>query len=362
MKKYIQAGIGLLVGAVLVYFAFRDTNWPVVMDSIRRVNPLWLLLSFVFAVVSFFTRVQRWSYIVRVAQPVSFRHMFSATQVCFMINFVIPARLGEVVRALLLTRLTRIPFTKSLAMAAVDRIMDLAGLIAVMSVSLLGFPITQDITIPKDTFGPDAIVLSKTQAQHGELLVGVMLIILVATLVAVYMNQRLVLRLADAVLGSISKKLAEKVHVMIEHFAEGLHIFRNTADLAKSVTWSLITWGCFIVSISAMMQAFGVAWAWYTPFVLQTMLAIFLVAPIMPGMVGQFHIPIVLAIVATAPHTLPDEAKAVAIVAHLVNLIPIIASGLICLYIEKVGMGDLGRQMKQVDGGAESAAAAGTGE
>lgn len=349
MKKYIQSGVGVLIGVALVYFAFKDTNWGEVFASIRHVSPGWLVISICIAVASFFTRAQRWAYIVRVAQPVSFRHLFSATQIGFLVNFTIPARLGELVRALVLTRLTKIPFTKSVAMCAVDRIMDLAGLIAVMAVTLIGFPITRDVTIPKGTFGPEPIVLSAAQVKHGEVLAGIGLVALVAALVTLYLNQRLVLRISDAALGAFSKKLAEKVHGMIEHFAEGLHIFRRGADLAKSVLWSLATWGCFVLCACTFMQAFGITWFWYTPFVLQTLLAVFLIAPIMPGMVGQFHIPIVLAIVATSPQTTPSDAKAVAIVAHLLNLIPIIVSGLICLYMENLGLTELGRDIRHAE-------------
>ncbi|MBI5091540.1 MAG: flippase-like domain-containing protein [Candidatus Hydrogenedentes bacterium] len=100
MKKYIQSGVGVLIGVALVYFAFKDTNWGEVFASIRHVSPGWLVISICIAVASFFTRAQRWAYIVRVAQPVSFRHLFSATQIGFLVNFTIPVRLGELVRAL----------------------------------------------------------------------------------------------------------------------------------------------------------------------------------------------------------------------------------------------------------------------
>ena len=106
MKRYIQAIIGLAIGIGLLWFLFRDTNPAEIRDALRGVSPVWLCISLAFIVLGFFTRVQRWSYIVRTAKFVSFRHMFSATQIGFMANFVLPARLGEVVRAVVV-RTTR---------------------------------------------------------------------------------------------------------------------------------------------------------------------------------------------------------------------------------------------------------------
>ena len=101
-------------------------------------------MGMVFALVpialSFITRIYRWGYIVRAVEPnASFRSMFSATQIAFLVNFTVGMRSGEFVRPLVLSRLTGVSFSKAFATNMLDRIADLVGLIVVLSITLVAF-------------------------------------------------------------------------------------------------------------------------------------------------------------------------------------------------------------------------------
>ena len=73
MKKYLLAAVGLILGAALVWVLFRSTDWDEVLTSIRDISLPWLVLAHVPLLLTFPCRVQRWTYIVRAAHPVSFR-------------------------------------------------------------------------------------------------------------------------------------------------------------------------------------------------------------------------------------------------------------------------------------------------
>src|SRR5690606_14395379 len=104
-------------------------------------------------VLSFYVRILRWKYVVRATAPASFRSMFSATQIGFLANFTLPARAGEFIRPLVLSRLVGIPFSKSLALTSLDRVTDLFGLVAVMIVAGLAFQPTESVPVPKELLG-----------------------------------------------------------------------------------------------------------------------------------------------------------------------------------------------------------------
>ncbi len=104
MKKAVQIIVGLVIGALLLWWVFRDTDWAEVGTALGAVHWGWLAVATLFVLFSFITRILRWRYIVRTAKPVSFRSMFSATQIGFMANFILPGRAGEVIRALVLSR------------------------------------------------------------------------------------------------------------------------------------------------------------------------------------------------------------------------------------------------------------------
>ena len=213
MKKVVVNTVGIILAAFLVCWMFQDTDWADVGHAFRTVHWFWLGMSLIWVLIGFFTRVQRWSYIVRTAKPVSFRSMFSATQIGFLGNFVLPLRAGEAIRALVLSRLSQLSFSRCIAFVALDRVTDLVGLIVVMFLAVLTFHPAGPISMPADFSVPDwAPGLLRPQAiRVTALTMAGGLTGLVIMLVLLYVNQRIVLQLSDKILGTVSHALAKHV-------------------------------------------------------------------------------------------------------------------------------------------------------
>lgn len=352
MKRTLQIVVGIVIALLLMWLLFRGVAWRDLYTSMLKMHPAWLLLAQVPIWASFWLRILRWRYIVRAVHPATFRSMFSATQLGFLVNFTIGLRLGEVVRPLVLSRLNKIPFTKSLAVCALDRVTDLIGLMAVLLVAVFAYRPVRDIVLPPGVFGlahppriPAGLVVAGGEGM------AVMLVAIVAVLVILYLNQALLLRMTGRILSVFSRRLAEWACHLFEQFASGLHIFRSPVDMLKSSAYSMLTWGCFLTSYVCFMEAFGLTWPWYSPFVVQSILALFVSAPGVPGMLGQFHIPVVGGLLMTVPGIALPDAIAFAVVAHVANMIPILLLGLYSLYREGFGFVELSRE------GAEAEAA-----
>lgn len=343
MKKTIKLAIGLVIGVALLWLLFRNTDWHEVLDAIRNINIWWMLIAFVAILASFFARIQRWSYIVRTAKPVSFRHMFSATQIGFLVNFSVGGRIGEVVRAVVLSRLAQLRFPKTFAMVALDRVTDLIGLVMVVLVAVLSYSPADEVVIPEETFGAE-ITFAAERVTQFEVAAVAFLAMCLSVFVMLYVKQSLVIRIAEACAGVISKRLAAWVRDFLQHFADGFHIFRSASDMLKCVFFSLVTWGLALIAIHTSLLAFGIDAPWYAAFVIELLLAVAISAPGTPGFVGQFHIPIVIALVMLFPDIDISKAKALAIVAHIANLIPVYIIGIFCLYWEGFGFLELTRQ------------------
>jgi uncharacterized protein (TIRG00374 family) len=345
MKRRFQLIIGLGLGLFIVWFLFRDTDWAELWDAIVEAKWSWLLLSQIPIWLSFFTRVQRWSYIVRANGPVEFRPMFSATQIAFLVNFILPARMGELVRPFVLSRLAHRPFPQCLAMATLDRVADLVGLLAVLIVAAFSFQSVGEVHLPpsiwKDPLPADLI---RTGAWGTLALIA----LLVAALVLLYVNTRLVLRISDAMLGIFSARAASFAHRMLEHFAEGLHVFRSRSDVIMTCFFSLLTWGCFLLAYQCTIEAFEIDAPWHTVFVMVGFLAVAVSLPSAPGGFGLFQLAIVATFAVLNVEIAQPKALALSLVAHIVNLIPIAISGLYCLYAENLSLVSVTRESGHV--------------
>jgi hypothetical protein len=354
VKKYVAGAVGLVLGALMVWLLFRNTDWAEVGQAFRGAD--WRLLTLALALffTQHFARIRRWSFIVRAAYPATFRQMFSATQIGFLANFTLPGRAGEAVRALVLSRLTQLPFSKSLAFVAVDRITDLFGLIAVLGISVVAFQPEGVVSVPPATFGTAApIEFDAGDYRAGAALVGVGLAAILVAFIVIYKRRGIFLWIVTNTLGRVSAKAGAFVNGMINHFADGLHVFRSPLEMARSIGWSFVTWGLGLAGFTLGLIAFRIDFAWYTPFVMNALLAVFISAPNTPGFVGQFHIPLVLGLVMTVPGIDVDAAKAFAIAMHLWQLPPVIIFGVWCLLRENLNLFQLQREGEKKSHDAE---------
>ena len=144
MKFGWRGGLGLVLSAVALYFAFRGIEFRTLASSVRHASFPFLVLSVVVATVTFPLRALRWRPILDpIAPNLPFAPLFSATVIGMMVNNVVPVRAGEVARAYALSRSTpAVSFPSAFASLAVDRVFDVIVLFGLMFLAMLdpGFP------------------------------------------------------------------------------------------------------------------------------------------------------------------------------------------------------------------------------
>ena len=329
----------------LLWLVFRGAKWDAVAESIRGASVGWLIVVQFVYLASFILRARRWGYLARSSTSASFRSLFNATQIGMLGNYVLPLRLGEVIRAVVFSRLAPCPFPRALALGGLDRALDLIMLILVMLFTVLVFPASEGGALPAEAFNtPEPIELSPGLIQAGCVGTATVLAGVLAVFVLLFVNQALVLRISRRLLTPVSEGLAARVCNLLEQFAQGLRVFRSVGDMLRALFYSLITWVCYVLALLGMLKAFGVAGPWYTVFVLQSLLAVAISVPGAPAFVGQFHLPIVLTLALLVPDMSMNEAKAIAIVTHIANVFPIAAVGVFCLWWEKLGLLQLSKE------------------
>lgn len=311
---------------------FRNTDWQTVYIEICKVNVGWLLVSQVFAWGAYFARAQRWSYIVREAAPASFRNLFSAIQISFLVNFTIPARLGEFVRAYILARLEGLPLSQSIIMVVLDRINDLFGLLCVVAVALLSFPQGQSIELPAELFANELpMVISSSIIKPAVISLLLIFFGAVTVLLLLFLTRDFVFQWIEWTNKGRGKKIYKKLQGIVTNISEGMKIFKSRNKILLSLFFSLIIWLAGVLSLGALFSAFSLPFPWFAPFLGLTLIALFIAIPIAPGMIGQYHIAVIICLLFTMPGIDIDKAKAIAIVGHALTLLPIACLGIFCL-------------------------------
>lgn len=119
---------GVAISALALWIAIRGIEWTQTVDAVRKVHIPQLTLALASLVAGIFLRAERWRIVI--PRPVPRGSTYHATAVGFFFNYVYPARAGDVIKVLSLHRLTGQSLARTGASAVIDRLIDVAVLLA----------------------------------------------------------------------------------------------------------------------------------------------------------------------------------------------------------------------------------------
>ncbi|MCB0323799.1 MAG: flippase-like domain-containing protein [Bdellovibrionales bacterium] len=137
----VRAYLGIAVSLVCIWWVFRSVEAEQLFHRVKNVEPGWLVLAVVTTFLSYVVRSVRWPYFFGERAP-SFHDSFRCLIVGFFMNNVLPARIGELVRAHLGGRATKQSRSVVLATIAGERLADglMISLLFAMLFSLAAAP------------------------------------------------------------------------------------------------------------------------------------------------------------------------------------------------------------------------------
>ncbi len=119
----LQALIGVLISGLCLWWVFSSIETDELFARLRSVDPYWLMLAVITTFCSYILRALRWPYFFG-KNPPNFFHSYRCLIIGFFMNNVLPARIGELVRAHLGGRATGQSRSTVLATIAGERLAD----------------------------------------------------------------------------------------------------------------------------------------------------------------------------------------------------------------------------------------------
>lgn len=124
----------LLIGALLLWLAFRNVDFKSLEEGLRNADYSWLVLSVLFALFAFISRARRW---VLLISPLGYKpslwHTFHAMMSGYLANLALP-RVGEFTRCVALGKKEEIPVDKLVGTVVIERTIDFISLLLIMMV------------------------------------------------------------------------------------------------------------------------------------------------------------------------------------------------------------------------------------
>ena len=270
MKKRLNLIIGILISAIFIYLAFRKVQFQEIVNSLKSANYFLILPNIVVVILGMIIRAVRWRYLLESTGKFRARELFPSVMIGFMANNLLPARLGEVVRAYSLGAKTGQSKSSIFASIVLERVFDSLSLLAMFWLVILFIPFPP----PIKKFG--IVTLLGTVA-------------IIIFLIVLKRKTTSIVKLALKVLFFLPEKLSNKLENIMNKFAEGLSIFRHRQALTMIIFWSIFLWLITALSNYFVFMAFGLHPNITACFILLIFVAAGVMLPSAPGFVGVFQ-------------------------------------------------------------------------
>lgn len=322
-RKFIfRLVASLVVSAVLIYFSLRNVDLRAVGAAIGRADPRPLVVYVAALLVVHFVKTIRWWLLIMPLGHVSFRRVNAASAVGLMLLTLMPLRLGELARPLLVSRPSvdgEVPLRRSAALAScvVERLVDSMAMCLLAIVSLRWLAAS----------GHTAEI-ARHAATLGAIAFGGGCVALLFAFIA----RERTLSLLRRLLRPLSARLAERVVSLVDGFITGLHL-GSARNAVAFLALTVVYWGLLVGGFWLVAQAFGLP---ISPMMASAVLACQVVGsmiPAGPGMVGttQLFIQLGVSIFIQGAFTSPDVAPRVVAYANtiwLLQFVQLVLTGL----------------------------------
>lgn len=319
--------IGILIGAVFFALAIRGIDWETFADSFRSVRWDYTLLAAGFTLTGHFLRAYRWQFMMAPIKRVGIHSLWSAVTISFMINNLMPARVGEVARAYAIGRSESISKSSAFATVVYERVIDLLILLAVLWFCLL----TVD--------GPEWM------DRAGIALLGVNLVVFVAMFFLVRQRSR-VRPIVGRLLAFLPEHASERTIAVVERFVDGLAVMRSWSAVVPIALTSVLVWAAATLGIYYCFDALGMEQPLIAAVLVLVLSMLGSMIPSAPANVGTRQYACILALaIYGAPKS---EALAFSALQHATDFFPITILGLFYAWRSQFRVADVTRDTEKI--------------
>ncbi len=268
--KYLRLVLGFALSAVALFLAVRDVDFDDVGRALRSAAYWWIVPAAALITCSLVLRGIRWRLLFYPQTGLSFRNVFGAMNAGYLVNTVLPLRLGEVVRAVMLGQLEDVRTAHALSTVVVERVLDLLTTIVVLGVLIPFVPLPEGSTLP---------LVAGTVLAVGALVV----------MLAAGTHPVLVHRPVQLVTAQLPGRWSGRIHHLLDAFLGGFKDLSNARVAAQLVGLSVIIWLTIAAGMACMLLAFHLHLPLTAPLFVLALISLSFIVPSSPGHVGVFQ-------------------------------------------------------------------------
>jgi uncharacterized protein (TIRG00374 family) len=231
--------IGLSISVVALTLAFWGTNLAEVAAGLQQANYLYIVPALCMTLIAPMARALSWQAVL--GRSVSFKQVFPVINEGYLLNNILPLRLGELARTYLISRRhPSLSVTQALSSILVERMVDLLVVVSLLAAFL-------------------PMVMGMVELRNGALVSLLLGVTLLVSLTTVAHQRARVLRLVRWTLARtwLAWLNPAQWEARAEAFLDGLAVLQDVRRSFWVVFWSMVAWVALGLS----------GWTWLLAFI-----------------------------------------------------------------------------------------------
>jgi len=248
-------------------------------QALAQADYRWLVPAFAVYIFGYLVRAVSWKYLLESVKPLPWLRLLPPLILGFMVNNVLPARVGEFVRAYVVGKQEGVSKSSVYATVIMQRLFDglVMVLFAVIILSLHSIPKTASNAEFVDVMNA---VINVTAA--------IFILLFLVLFAVITWKERFA-----GILGKFARFLPQRLRPAAEKvmhsFIEGLTVLRSRRDSLLVFFLTFLAWTCEAAAYYFVMQAFRLDLPVYTAGMLMAVVNLGIMIPSSPGYIGPFE-------------------------------------------------------------------------
>lgn len=323
LKFWLGVGISLFFMVLL----FRKIEFSQLWRALVDVDYRYILLAVICTFASYFLRAVRWHYLLIPEKRIPLSSLYPATIIGYMANNVLPARLGEFVRAYVLAQREGLQTPTVFASLVIDRLFDGFTVMLILLFTLF----TLDL--------PQGLSEAETMLKTGGLVTFVLYAGVVAFLFLLKRQTMRTLAWTGVLLKPFPQRLTDRIIPLLGSFIGGIRMSSRGGHISAVLVSSCLVWIFCIIPVHLVLLGFGVHLPITASMFILVLLVFAVMVPASPGFIGTYHYACFKGL--SAFGVAESTSVSIALVLHSTAFFPVIIAGAYYLWRAKMSLGVL---------------------
>jgi len=334
-SKILQLAAGLILAAAGLYIFFgksgegEEAILPSLMRELSTKSFSALALCAVLSIFVMWLRAVRWQIILPKCEDGAHKNeLFHITTISFMMNNILPARLGEAARVVLLWKRNGFPVATSIGSLIVERILDM-----IVYTSFFFIPVFLSPALAaklQNDIHPAAMLITIGMAALVVLTIGFMFFYVLKP-----QWFRAAVGRAGKILPSKISGKGQSIGTQLESNLDWTFSKRKVIAVAFLSYAVAFCYSTMLIVLASQWGTFGILESMFS----QSFASLGAAIPLAPGYVGTLHAALKMGLTLTGID--PSKAMAMAVVYHALPFIVITAAGLFFLFSLNIKFKDI---------------------